>query len=251
MRGRGSSQSGFTLIELLVVIAVIALLMAIIVPALHRVRFRAYETSCLSNLRQISLAMATYSSDDSRTRYWLEETEHNSHRNLLTALKAYRDSALMKAFYCPQAGFMEQIANDPNGGVPTGGVDTVIDTPENRELGNITYIYWSFRRNKIDPVAGATWRDPVCYLPRELTGQGLVGHRDWLGATNNTEAQDKRYQECTSAAPADIWVVSDFFRKKGVFPHGRKAGSFEGGVNVNFLDGHAGRVYKSPKDSYR
>ena len=65
------------------------------------------------------------------------------------------------------------------------------------------------------------------------------------------EIQDQRYKECTSAAPAEIWVVSDFFRKKGVFPHGRKAGSFEGGVNVNFLDGHAGRVWKKPRDTYR
>lgn len=157
----------------------------------------------------------------------------------------------MKAFYCPQAAFMEQVANDPNGGVPTGGVDSIVDTPENRELGNISYIYWSFYRNKVDPVAAATWRDPTYFLPRELTGQGLVGHRDWLGPTSKTEIQDQRYRECTAAAPADIWVVSDFFRKKGVFPHGRKAGSVEGGVNVNFLDGHAGRVYKSPRDGYR
>jgi prepilin-type processing-associated H-X9-DG protein len=169
----------------------------------------------------------------------------------LTALDAYRDEGLMKAFYCPQAATMEQVANDPNGGIPTGGSDSVIDTPENRERGHITYIYWSFQHNKIDPVAGGTWRDPMYYLPRELTGQGLIGHRDWLGTAKNIETQNQRFQECVNAAPAEIWVVSDFFRKKGIFPHGRKAGSVEGGVNVSFLDGHAGRVWKRPRDKYR
>lgn len=244
----GAIQRGFTLIELLVVIAIMALLIGIIVPVLHKVRFRAYETSCLSNLRQVNLALITYA-EDHRFRYPLELTEHNPHKTLLEALRAYAAGGLMKAFYCPQAGVMEQVANNPDGGIPAGGVDSVVDTPDNRALGNITYIYWSFRHNKVD--VGGTWRNTTYYLPRELTQQGMVGHRNWLGPTNNPEVQNRRFKECCQAPPAQTWVMSDFFRKKGVFPHGRKAGSTEGGVNVNFLDGHAGRVWKSPKDSYR
>lgn len=51
---------GFTLIELLVVIAVIALLMAILIPVLGRVRKQAKAVACRSNLRQWALALQTY-----------------------------------------------------------------------------------------------------------------------------------------------------------------------------------------------
>ena len=60
MSGR---RRGFTLIELLVVIAIIAILAAILFPVFARARAKAQQASCLSNIKQVSLAFLMYAQD--------------------------------------------------------------------------------------------------------------------------------------------------------------------------------------------
>lgn len=56
-------RKGFTLIELLIVIAIISLLAAILFPAFSRARESARRSSCLSNVRQIGMAIQQYTQD--------------------------------------------------------------------------------------------------------------------------------------------------------------------------------------------
>ncbi len=58
------SCRAFTLVELLVVIAIIALLAALLLPALAAARQKARQTACLSNLRQVGLAVTAYAIDN-------------------------------------------------------------------------------------------------------------------------------------------------------------------------------------------
>ena len=64
MRAR---DRGFTLIELLVVIAIIAILAAILFPVFAQARDKARAAACLSNMKQVALALAMYTSDNDET----------------------------------------------------------------------------------------------------------------------------------------------------------------------------------------
>jgi prepilin-type N-terminal cleavage/methylation domain-containing protein len=96
-----NEKRGFTLIELLVVIAIIALLMAILMPTLQRVKEQARAVGCQSNLKQWAIIFSMYANDnDEKFPGWLESPEPWP-RQLQAMWPRHRDSNDL--FVCPMA----------------------------------------------------------------------------------------------------------------------------------------------------
>ena len=96
-----ASKRGFTLIELLVVIAIIAILAAILFPVFAQARAKARQTACLSNTKQLGLALNMYAQDYDET---LPPQNHNynwAEMNIENLIHPYTKN--MDIWACPSS----------------------------------------------------------------------------------------------------------------------------------------------------
>jgi len=146
-----NDPGGFTLVELLIVIVIIAILAALLIPAIEAALFAARETHCLRNLNQIGTMLEIYRKDFGSRQYLLPETTgRDFHRKLRSTVA---DSGANDLWECP----LEGDATDPLQVDYRGPVSNV-----NRS--------GSFR--PIDPIAGdepSSHGDPARYGVQVLT----------------------------------------------------------------------------------
>jgi len=249
--------AGFTLLELLVVIAIIGLLATMILPTLSRARYLVGEKVCAANMRGTNTALNIYA-EENKELFPVEATEHNPHKKLVDTLAAY-DTTIIDAMYCPQANVMDMYARNTSDYVPSGSpeaCDYVLDTEENRQKGNISYIYWSFAANKYCATASGSennkhWRNPDYFIPRALGIGRVVEPPTWKDAgwrAAQSAAKRQRIKECREASPHSVWVMSDWFRRTAPFPHLR---AHKAGLNIGYLDGHVDLYVGRPRDAWR
>ena len=224
-RNRRSKANGFTLIELLVVIAIIGVLAMLLLPSLARAKSKSQQISCLSNLRQIGIALNLYLPDS--------ENRFPDRRDLKNFL-GYKPWSTWPPSD-PRAGwasivFSNEISTEKIWFCPALQFSPVRDLPQCTQLSRVddtnsavSYWFWRFDRTD-DPVPlDNFWNKTAeqCISDARAANNPTIGQP--LSATDVELGVDPYFPGTIGSLPEEI-------RGRAVHPRGR---------NRLFLDTHA------------
>ena len=222
------SRSGFSLVELLVVIGIMGVLIAILMPALSRAQKQARSVACQSNLRQLGLLLATYTSEN---RGWLFPVGPDG---MDGQPSTYGTNWSPDLRWPMRAGFKE-LKGAPN--PPPWGSTPYVEEPYNPTV---------FPAAPYTPKIMLCPEDSEAYeahsyvLNKHLADKRIrLGNRNFGGLTSSevVVAGEKKTTE------RDYYMeAADFGRVVEQYRHGIKLGS-----NYLYHDGHVGTVL--PRES--
>ena len=193
-------RKGFTLIELLVVIAIIAILAAILFPVFAKAREKARQTKCISNQRQMALAVIMYTQDNNEV---LPATASTVFGLVPTAVTLCPDMPANAT--TPSYAFNAKYLGQPLGQVPNPStIDPTtsfltIDSTKADYLIDNTATDIAFRHG--NNMAIASYIDGHCAT--YLSGQPLDGNG---AALNSSVATFSGPANLTTAGPTD-WII--------------------------------------------
>lgn len=216
-------RKGFTLIELLIVIAIIAILAAILFPAFSRARENARAISCLSNMKQIGLAIQQYNQD--------YDGYYPFSRVLLPAQKNWYDGYLdpyikgRQIGKCPSAPDNWTIGysyNQAFGYFPGGQI-----TPS-RKGQLVNFSNYCANHPIYDGINEASVQEPSTSIN---VIEAALNYYYWTISTGATD----------SAAIAQLSYFTPYPGVMVARYYHQEAGLHNGGLNVLYADGHVKR----------